>query len=382
VSISLVYPSGTRNSRLSLIFTVGIVIICFLTGGLFGYLISPYSNSEKILDLEEQLENIQNQLSIAQERLENLQNRPQEAIIANYNNPSENYQNITDVVNELTSQLFNLQAQLNQLQAKPATQEQNMTEFQVQLASMQSQLSVLQQQINHLKENVNSIQTTPLYIQPNATSGSENAFSLSKLFEQVKESVVVVQGLVRQVDFFGRIYYSSVQGSGFIYSYSGRMLILTNNHVISGAVNITVTMTTGEVCDATLLGANPNNDFAVLSINDPKGNYKSLEIISSSTLKVGEPVIVVGTPYGLAGSMSNGIISALNRTLTTSSQSTITGVIQTTAPLNPGNSGGPLMNYQGQVIGIATAIVQESQGIGFAIPSDNILKDLKQLIPV
>lgn len=382
MSISLVYPSGTRNSRLSLIFTVGIVIICFLTGGLFGYLISPYSNSEKILDLEEQLENIQNQLSIAQERLENLQNRPQEAIIANYNNPSENYQNITDVVNELTSQLFNLQAQLNQLQAKPATQEQNMTEFQVQLASMQSQLSVLQQQINHLKENVNSIQTTPLYIQPNATSGSENAFSLSKLFEQVKESVVVVQGLVRQVDFFGRIYYSSVQGSGFIYSYSGRMLILTNNHVISGAVNITVTMTTGEVCDATLLGANPNNDFAVLSINDPKGNYKSLEIISSSTLKVGEPVIVVGTPYGLAGSMSNGIISALNRTLTTSSQSTITGVIQTTAPLNPGNSGGPLMNYQGQVIGIATAIVQESQGIGFAIPSDNILKDLKQLIPV
>ncbi len=380
MSISLVYPSGTRNSRLSLIFTVGIVIICFLTGGLFGYLISPYSNSEKILDLEEQLENIQNQLSIAQERLENLQNRPQEAIIANYNNPSENYQNITDVVNELTSQLFNLQAQLNQLQAKPATQEQNMTEFQVQLASMQSQLSVLQQQINHLKENVNSIQTTPLYIQPNATSGSENAFSLSKLFEQVKESVVVVQGLVRQVDFFGRIYYSSVQGSGFIYSYSGRMLILTNNHVISGAVNITVTMTTGEVCDATLLGANPNNDFAVLSINDPKGNYKSLEIISSSTLKVGEPVIVVGTPYGLAGSMSNGIISALNRTLTTSSQSTITGVIQTTAPLNPGNSGGPLMNYQGQVIGIATAIVQESQGIGFAIPSDNILKDLKQLI--
>lgn len=382
MSISLVYPSGTRNSRLSLIFTVGIVIICFLTGGLFGYLISPYSNSEKILDLEEQLENIQNQLSIAQERLENLQNRPQEAIIANYNNPSENYQNITDVVNELTSQLFNLQAQLNQLQAKPATQEQNMTEFQVQLASMQSQLSVLQQQINHLKENVNSIQTTPLYIQPNATSGSENAFSLSKLFEQVKESVVVVQGLVRQVDFFGRIYYSSVQGSGFIYSYSGRMLILTNNHVISGAVNITVTMTTGEVCDATLLGANPNNDFAVLSINDPKGNYKSLEIISSSTLKVGEPVIVVGTPYGLAGSMSNGIISALNRTLTTSSQSTITGVIQTTAPLNPGNSGGPLMNYQGQVVGIATAIVQESQGIGFAIPSDNILKDLKQLIPV
>jgi S1-C subfamily serine protease len=284
VSISLVYPSGTVNRRLPLIFTAAIVIICFLTGGLFGYLISPCSNSEKIFDLEEQLANIQNQLSTAQERLETIQNRHQDPIIANYQNTSENFQNIADTVNELTRQLFNLQTQLNQLQTEPTTTNQNITEFQGQLASMQSQLSTLQQQINRLQENLNAVQAAPIYTQSNATYVSEDAFSLNKLFEQVKESVVVVQGLVRQVDFFGRIYYSGVQGSGFIYNYSGRMLILTNNHVISGAVNITVTLMTGEVCAATLLGANPNNDFAVLSINASKSNYKPLEIVWSSTL--------------------------------------------------------------------------------------------------
>ena len=98
-------------------------------------------------------------------------------------------------------------------------------------------------------------------------------------------------------------------------------------------------------------------------------------ILFSSTLKVGNPVIVVGTPYGLAGSMSNGIISALNRTLVDEDFS-IENVIQTTAPINPGNSGGPLLNYQGKVIGIVTAIIEDSQGIGFAIPSDSILKGL------
>jgi serine protease Do len=90
-------------------------------------------------------------------------------------------------------------------------------------------------------------------------------------------------------------------------------------------------------------------------------------------------VIVVGTPYGLEGSMSEGIISALNRTLTTDDYS-IGKLIQTTAPLNPGNSGGPLLSYKGQVVGIVTAIVQESQGIGFAIPSDTILENIQEII--
>jgi len=334
----MVIPSRQENRRLPIILTTAIVISCFLTGGLLGYMINYYQNSEKADSLEEQLANVQSQLS-------------------------------------------NLQIEINKLQAKPNATNQSITEFQEELTSLQSQLSTLQQQINRLQETLNAAQSSPIATYQNITYLTGENFSLSKLFEQVKESVVVVQGLVRQIDFFGRVYYSGVQGSGFSYNYTGHMVILTNNHVINGAVNITVTFTTGEVYAATLLGANPNNDFAVLSINASKIDYKPLEIISSSTLRVGDPVIVVGTPYGLAGSMSNGIISALNRTLTTTSQSTITNVIQTTAPLNPGNSGGPVMNYRGQVIGIATAIVQESQGIGFAIPSDTILVDLQQLVP-
>jgi serine protease Do len=127
------------------------------------------------------------------------------------------------------------------------------------------------------------------------------------------------------------------------------------------------------------LGSNPSADLAILSANISKNEFNPLEIVSSSSLRVGDSVIVVGTPYGLEGSMSVGIVSALNRTLLTEDYS-IGDVIQTTAPLNPGNSGGPLLNYQGQVVGIVTAIVQESEGIGFAIASDTILENIEEIL--
>jgi len=99
-------------------------------------------------------------------------------------------------------------------------------------------------------------------------------------------------------------------------------------------------------------------------------------------LKVGDPVIAVGNPYGLAGSMTTGIVSALGRTITEEMTGgyAIANVIQTSAPINPGNSGGPLLNYQGQVVGITTAIVSDSQGLGFAIPSSTILREIGSLV--
>jgi S1-C subfamily serine protease len=103
--------------------------------------------------------------------------------------------------------------------------------------------------------------------------------------------------------------------------------------------------------------------------------------VSSSQLAVGDPVIAVGGPYGLAGSMTTGIVSALGRTITDeTSNYPIANVIQTSAPINPGNSGGPLLNYEGQVVGVTTAIVSDSQGLGFAIPSSAILREIGSLI--
>lgn len=368
------------NNHFKIVLTTAI-ISCLLLGGTLGYVMSSFSNSGKIIGLEGQLANLQNQLSTTKEDIENLQKNVYLLNITTNQNSTVASQNITVAINYVQQQLSDLQTRLNSIQAQLSGANQNATAFQEQLTSVNNQLSTLEQQISRLQEAFNSTPATSVTYQ-NITYVTGENVSLSALFERVKESVVVVQGLVRQVDFFGRIYYSGVQGSGFVYNSSGRMLILTNNHVISGTINITVTFTSGEVYAAMLVGANPNNDFAVLSINGSRNSYKPLEIISSSTLKVGDPVVVVGTPYGLAGSMSNGIVSALNRTLTTSTQSTIVGVIQTTAPLNPGNSGGPLMNYQGQVVGIATAIAQESQGIGFAIPSDTMLEDLSQIVPI
>lgn len=233
-----------------------------------------------------------------------------------------------------------------------------------------SEVTDLQNQLSTLQEQVSSLQSAQDAIYPE---------SLSQLFEQVRGSVVVVQAIRIQYDLFGRRYSTEVQGSGFVYSINGEGVILTNCHIIEDATSINITFVTGNSYAASVLGSDQYKDFAALTTDAPKNEYSPLEIVTSSTLNVGDPVAAVGTPYGLAGSMSNGIVSALNRTLTTDEYS-ITNVIQTTAPLNPGNSGGPLLNYQGKVVGINTAIVEDSQGIGFAIPSDIILEAVEEIL--
>jgi S1-C subfamily serine protease len=242
-------------------------------------------------------------------------------------------------------------------------------------SNMQNQLSTLQEQVSNL-------QSTQNVTYQNVTYVLEQNASLSLLYEQVKESVVVIQGIIVQYDIFGRPYYTQVQGSGFIYNFTSQMVIITNYHVVNSAINITVTFTNGNGYAATALGSDPYADLAVLSTDAPQSEYKPLEITSSSTLEVGDPVIAVGTPYGLAGSMTTGIVSALGRTITEDLTGgyAIANVIQTTTPLNPGNSGGPLLNYLGQVIGITTAIVSDSEGLGFAIPSNTILREIKSLV--
>jgi S1-C subfamily serine protease len=241
----------------------------------------------------------------------------------------------------------------------------------------------LQNQVTTLQQQLSQVQSTQNVDYQNVTVVSGDNVSVSQLYVQVEDSVVVIHGMMlSQYDFFGHAYYSQVQGSGFIYNFEGQNVIVTNYHVINGAVNITVTFANGNAYSATTLGSDPYAELGVLSVDAPKEEFVPIEIASSTSLQVGDPVIVVGTPYGLTGSMSTGYVSALGRTLNaeTTGGYVIANVIQTTAALNPGNSGGPVLNYKGQVVGIATAIVADSQGLGFAIPSNTILREIGNLI--
>jgi S1-C subfamily serine protease len=241
--------------------------------------------------------------------------------------------------------------------------------------TLQSQISSLQQQVVGLQSSLNAAN------QNSTITGTGNV-SLAEIYAQVKDSVVVVQGYEVQYDMFGRSYYSGVQGSGFTYDYNGQMIVVTNNHVVQDTINNTVTFANGDTYSASVLGSDPYADLAALSTDAPAVEYKPLEIASSSTLNVGDPLIAVGGPYGLAGSMTTGIASALGRTITAEGSSSypIANVIQTSTPINPGNSGGPLLNYEGQVVGITTAIVSDSQNLGFAIPSSTILREIGALV--
>lgn len=238
-----------------------------------------------------------------------------------------------------------------------------------QIDDLQSQISMLQEQVEK-----------PQIVQ-NVTYVLGDGAYLSGLYEEIKESIVTIYGVVKQTT-LGQTYYTYVQGSGFVYNYTGQMIIITNYHVVSDTTKITVRFIDGNEYAATVLGSDPYADLAVLSADAPENEYKPLEIVSSSTLKVGDPIIAVGTPFGLTGSMTTGIVSQLGRTITeeTTGGFPIANVIQITAPINPGNSGGPLLNYQGQVVGITTAIVSDSQGLGFAIPSNTILREIGSLV--
>jgi S1-C subfamily serine protease len=207
-----------------------------------------------------------------------------------------------------------------------------------------------------------------------------NGTSLASLYENVRDSVVVVYGTVLSYSFFGE-QYSEVQGSGFVYQYQNQRVVITNKHVVDGASNMTVTFSNGDAYPATVLGSDSYSDLAVLSVQAPQSEFKPLDLASSSTLKVGDPVVAIGSPFGLGGTMTTGIVSQLGRTIQDSVAGNfpVADIIQTSVPINPGNSGGPLLNYEGDVIGITTAIIQNSNSLGFAIPSNTILREISAL---
>ena len=167
-------------------------------------------------------------------------------------------------------------------------------------------------------------------------------------------------------------------GSGVVLDDKGR--ILTNNHVIQGAQSVTATLSDGRSYPGSVVGTDPKTDLAVIQIEAVKLDPARLG--DSKTLEVGEDVIAVGHALGLKGgpTVSKGVVSALGRTIEIDNQRSMVDLIQTDASINPGNSGGPLANSKGEVIGINTAIIQGSNGIGFAINIDDAKIIVKQLI--
>jgi len=201
-----------------------------------------------------------------------------------------------------------------------------------------------------------------------------NEDMVTTIYENASPAVVAIE-VTKQSSggFLGR-FPSSGEGSGFILD-NQNGYVLTNNHVIEGANNINITLSTGSSMQAEVMGTDNVHDLALLKVDGDITNIKKLTLADSNLVKPGQMAVAIGNPYGYANSITVGIISGLNRTISTSNY---TGMLQTDAAINPGNSGGPLLNANGEVIGINTAVespVTGAQGIGFAVPS-NVAKSV------
>ncbi len=221
------------------------------------------------------------------------------------------------------------------------------------------------------------------------------------IYQQVNPSVVNIQISATQTNGFSQRGQTNpnqpvpvAEGSGFVWDTSGH--IVTNNHVIEGAELITVTFANGKTADAKLVGTDPNSDLAVIQVNVPASELVPVKVASSADVKVGQLTVAIGNPFGLANTMTTGIVSAISRSIqvggSSSNQNSLTApsasfsipdVIQTDAAINPGNSGGVLLDMNGSVIGVPSQIESASgsnSGVGFAIPSDIVSKVVPNLI--
>jgi len=168
-------------------------------------------------------------------------------------------------------------------------------------------------------------------------------------------------------------------GSGVIIDPKG--VILTNDHVISGASRILATTKSGQELECEVIGSDADNDLAVLRVRSPRGSLPTIRLGTSSDLLIGETIVAIGNPFGLSNTVTAGVVSALGRSVRgDQNQRLYTDFIQIDAPINPGNSGGPVVNIDGEMIGIATAIIGGAQGIGFATPVDRAKRIVEDLL--
>lgn len=204
------------------------------------------------------------------------------------------------------------------------------------------------------------------------------------VYEHAAPAVINVTTQVLRRGFFFDVIPQEGAGSGFVIDEDGH--ILTNYHVIEGAQHIEVSFSDDTVLEAEVVGVDPRNDIAVLRVDAPEGLLTPLELGTSNNLQVGQRAIAIGNPFGQFGrTLTTGVISALDRNLRGPQDREIGGIIQTDAAINRGNSGGPLLDSSGRVIGMNTAIFSPSgtnSGVGFAVPVDTINRVLPDLLSI
>jgi putative serine protease PepD len=180
---------------------------------------------------------------------------------------------------------------------------------------------------------------------------------------------------------FGGSGTAKAQGSGWVYNSSGN--IVTNEHVVDGASSISVRFWNGKTYSASVVGTDKSTDLAVIKVDAPSSELHPLSVGNSADLQVGNGVVAIGSPFGLEETVTSGIVSALHRAIEAPNNFTINDSVQTDAAINHGNSGGPLLNAQGQVVGVNAQIRSDSggnEGVGFAIPSNTVRSIATQLI--
>jgi len=237
--------------------------------------------------------------------------------------------------------------------------------FTIAYFNIQNQLSTIQKGLNDQKQQLQDLQQQfDILDYINQTS----LMPWPEIYDQIKHSIVLIQTEIGL-------------GSGFIYDFEGH--IITNYHVIEDAATIQVTFLDGNITGASRVGEDLYSDLAIIKVNPGVTTLQPVVLGNSSALTVGEPVAAIGNPFGLSGTITAGIVSALGRELEAPGGFRIVDIIQVDAAINPGNSGGPLVNLEGQVVGVNTAIISGSgtfAGVGFAIPSDTVKRELPDLI--
>jgi putative serine protease PepD len=207
---------------------------------------------------------------------------------------------------------------------------------------------------------------------PTRSVADGTQLSVNEIYQRAKDGVVLVTRTQAQSSPFlppGQGGGGGATGSGFVIDDQGH--VLTNQHVVDNAESVTVRFPDGDEVEARVVGADASSDVAVLELDSIPSGVTPVELGSSESLEIGDLLVAIGSPFGLEGTVTSGIVSALDRELTAPDGFTIDGAIQTDAAINPGNSGGPLLDGQGRVVGINSQIASSSggnEGVGYAVP--------------